>query len=507
MINICLLNPPYFPKFSRSQRSPGVTKSGTLYYPMWLAYATGVLEKQGYPVQLIDCPADNIVMDDLIKRILLFNPQMIIIDTCTPSILNDTQVCNTLKELMPNTIMVMVGTHVSALGEETLNTCTGVDIYCFDEYDYTVLDLARWIDNGKHLDELEKIPGIGFRKDGKPFKTQHRTLIADLDELPFVSEVYKKHLKIENYFNPNALPPMVTILSSRGCPYQCIWCIYPQTVNGQRVRNRSIPNVVAELEYIEKAFPEAKSVFFEDDTLTANKKRCKEMADLIQQKGIKLSWTANARADVDFETLVEMRRANCRMLCTGFESGNQTILNNMKKGITIEKAKQFMKDARKAGILVHGCFMAGNPGETKDTLYETLQYAMELNPDTAQFYPVMVYPGTEAYEWYRSRGYLNVDDYSQWLTEEGLHNTVIDLPGLPSRYLVEWCDMARKKFYLRPQYIASKLRQVFTHPEEIGRLARASRTFAKYLFRGTYHDKKYTRLLTDGNTPKEKTGE
>lgn len=489
MIKVWMLNPPYFRKFSRAQRSPAVTKSGTLYYPMWLAYATGVLEKEGFPTQLIDCPADDITLEDLLARGKNWKPQMIVMDTCTPSIVNDIKVCNTLKENFPDTLMVMVGTHVSGLGEETLDSCSGVDIFCHDEYDYTVLDLAKWVDGGKNPIDLEQIQGIGYRKDGKPHRTAPRPQILDLDALPFVSEVYKRHLKIENYFNPNALPPMVTIMTSRGCPFQCIWCVYPQTVNGQRARNRTVENVVEEMAYIEKTFPQAKSIFFEDDTLTANRKRCKQMADLIQQKGVKICWTANARADVDFETLKEIKRANCRMLCTGFESGNQEILNNMKKGIKLEKAKQFVQDAKKAGVMIHGCFMAGNPGETRETLQETLDYAMELNPDTAQFYPVMVYPGTEAYEWYKSRGYLNVEDYSNWLTEEGLHNTVIELPGLPSRELVEWCDMARKKFYLRPRYIWSKVEQVVMHPQEFGRLARASKTFIKYLFRGSFPSK------------------
>jgi radical SAM superfamily enzyme YgiQ (UPF0313 family) len=481
-----MLNPPYFPKFSRPQRSPGVTKSGTLYYPMFLAYATGVLEREGFPVDLIDCPAEEITLNGLLNRGKESYPQLIVMDTSTPSIQNDMDVCKALKQALPGVVTVMVGTHVSALGAETLQACPELDIYCHDEYDFTVLDIARWVEGGKNPADLEKIQGIGYRKDGQPVQTPVRPLFNNLDSLPFVSEVYKKHLHIEKYFNPNALPPMVTILSSRGCPYQCIWCIYPQTVNGRKVRNRSIENVVEEMAYIEKTFPQAKSIFFEDDTLTANKKRCKEMADLIMEKGIKISWSANARADVDYETLLEMKRAHCRMVCVGFESGNQEVLNNMKKGITLEKAKQFMKDARKAGILVHGCFMAGNPGETPQTLQETLNYALELKPDTAQFYPVMVYPGTEAYEWYRSRGYLNVKHYSDWLTAEGLHNTVISLPGLPARDLVEWCDNARRTFYLRPGYIFSKLKQAITHPREIGRLARASKTFVKYLFRGTF---------------------
>jgi len=476
-----MLNPPFLRKFSRPQRSPAVTKSGTLYYPIWLAYATGVLEKEGFNVQLIDAPADGYDVEYVLKRAEEFNPALVVIDTSTPSIYNDVEVGGKIKDIQPNAYVVLVGTHVSALPEESLQLSSKIDAIARHEYDYTIRDLAYAVASGASLCGVE---GLSYKDNGKIIHNSNRPYIQNLDEMPFASEVIKRHLKIENYFNPNALYPAVTIITGRGCPNRCIFCVFPQTLHGRGYRRRSAENVANEFEYIESNFPNAKAVFIEDDTLTANRKRCRRISNLLIDKGIKISWTANARADVDYETLKIMKESGCRTLCVGFESGDQEILDRMRKGLTLSKARQFMENARKAGILVHGCFMVGNPGETRKTMLKTLNFAKELNPDTAQFYPVMVYPGTEAYEWAKENGYLTTHDYSQWITPEGLHNCVISLPGLSKEELVRFCDDARRSFYLRFGYLVKKLWQA-THSEERRRIFKSAKVFIKHLMKGS----------------------
>jgi anaerobic magnesium-protoporphyrin IX monomethyl ester cyclase len=312
-----------------------------------------------------------------------------------------------------------------------------------------------------------------------------RPHIDNLDELPWVSRAYQKHLNIRDYFNPNALYPMVTLITSRGCPFRCTFCVYPQTLTGRRYRFRSIENVVDEMEFVVREFPDARSIFFEDDTLTANKKRCLELAEAILERGIKITWTANSRVDLDLETMRRIKAAGCRELCVGFESGDQDILASMKKGTKVDRMFRFMDDARKAGIFIHGCFMMGFPGETLDSINKTIDLAMKLCPDTVQFYPVMVYPGTEAYEEYQEKGWITVRDYDQWLTKDGLHNCVVRNETLSSAELVRLCDMARKRFYLRPRYIAYKSLQMLTRPSEIVRTVKAARTFYKHLLFGS----------------------
>jgi anaerobic magnesium-protoporphyrin IX monomethyl ester cyclase len=482
-MNVFVLNAPYFKKFSRGQRSPAVTKSGTIYFPIWLSYCVGVLEDAGFNVTFMDAPARGLEMDDAMQAMQNCQPSLVVMDSTTPSIKNDMDVLRKLKAKFLKAYYVFVGTHPSALTHEVMKECPELDAIARGEYDYTIRDLAFAISNKSPLD---KINGLTYRNNGNIVDNPDREIIDNLDELPFVSRTYKKHLKYTDYFNPNALYPQVTIITGRGCPQRCTFCVFPQTLHRRSYRARSPENVAEEFVYIEREFSDAKAVFIEDDTFTTNKKRCQEISRLLINKGVKISWTANSRAEVDYETLMMMKKAGCRSLCVGFESGDEEILGNIHKDITIDGMHKFMDNANKAGMLIHGCFMAGCPGETKNTMEKTLALAKSLNPDTVQFYPIMIYPGTEAYDWFKERGYVKVSDYSQWLTSDGLHNSIIDTPEYTGKELVQFCDRARKEFYLRPGYIFYKLKQLILHPEEIKRTFKSFRTFFKYLVRGSF---------------------
>jgi radical SAM superfamily enzyme YgiQ (UPF0313 family) len=482
-MRIFALNPPFLPKFSREQRSPAVTKSGTLYYPMWLAYATGVLEADGFDVKLVDAPAQGKTIQDVIAMVGRFQPEMVVLDTSTPSIYNDVRVASAIKKVLPDCVSVLVGPHVSALPEETLSIDSTVDVVARGEYDYTVRDLARTLRDGG---SFRNVLSITYQKNGKIFRNDDRPLIDDLDALPFVSKVYQRHLNFRDYFYAISQHPEVTIITGRGCPHRCTYCVYPQTFQGRRYRARSPESVVKEFQYIAQNFPGVKEVFIEDDTFTVDRKRCHTICRMLVASGNRLSWTANARADVDHETLQMMKKAGCRLLCVGVESGNQKVLNSIKKGISLKGIRRFFSDAKKAGVLIHGCFLVGNRGDNSETLEETLRFAKALNPDTAQFFPLMVYPGTEAFKWAKKENNVLTEDYSQWVTKEGLHNCVVKMSDLSNADLVEFCDRARREFYLRPSYVAWKLRQVLAHPSEFKRTVKSFKTFVKFLLRGTF---------------------
>jgi len=484
-MRILVLNPPYFPKFSRPQRSPAVTKSGTLYYPVWLAYATGHLERQGHEVRLVDAPAVGQTLADVMTLSREFSPEMLVVDTTTPSILNDISVVNEFRAQFPDCRIVLVGTHASGRPVETLEMCAGADIVASGEYEMTLEELAAHPDRS-----LAEVTGITWRKEEEIVTNIARAMNWNLDGLPFAAEVYSKHLRIKDYFNPNALYPMVTIITGRGCPYRCTFCVYPQTMHGHKYRCRSVENVADEFEWVQENLPRAKAIFIEDDTLTVDRERSVALANELIKRKIKLSWTANSRADVDYETLRAMKEAGLRQLCVGFESGDQQVLNNIKKGIKVSRFEKFMEDARRAEVQIHGCFMVGNPGETKETMAKTLDLALRINPTTAQFYPVMVYPGTEAYDEFEAKGMLEATDYGDWLTPDGLHNTVVRNPDISPRELVEFCDDARRQFYLRPKYLAMKLKQAARDWHEAVRLVKGFRTFCKYLFRGSFAARK-----------------
>ncbi len=488
-MNVLFVNPPFMSehgRFSREQRSPAITKSGTFYYPMWLCYAAGLLEARGFNVKVVDAPAKRMDAGEVVEIAKAFSPSLVVVDTSTPSIFNDVSVASMIKD-ETGAFTVLVGPHPSAMPDETLAIDVSIDAVARREYEYTILEVAEIIDRGAlSRASLSMVKGLSFRWEGEVFHNDERPLLEDLDSLPFVSKVYRKHLDYRDYFYAHSKHPIVTLMTGRGCPYRCVYCLYPQTFSGHKLRYRSVEKVVDEIEYCLQNFQDLKEIMFEDDTLTVNKKRAIEFAEEILRRGLKFHWSANARADVDLETMKLLKRAGARLFCVGVESGDQRVLDSMKKGITVERIRQFFKDAKTAGIKIHACFLVGNPGETKETLERTLQFAKELNPDTAQFFPIMVYPGTEAYDWAVQNGYLTTTDFRKWITEEGLHNCVLSRPSLSDRELVEFCDRARKEFYLRPGYILSKVIDGLTDPAEFKRLAKGARTFSKYLWKGTF---------------------
>ena len=481
-MRVFLLNAPFLPKYSRSQRSPAVTKSGTLYYPYWLAYATGVLERAGHQAKLVDAAAAGFDVADVMRVADELRPELIVLDTSTASFYNDVQIGEALKARYPGSQLVLVGTHVSATPEESLRHSREILAVTRKEYDYTLRDLVAAVEGGT---DLAKVEGISYRVDDQVVHNPDRPMITNLDELPFVSEVYKRHLEpwIENYFYAITRHPVMSIISGRGCPFKCTYCLYPQTMHGHSYRYRSVDNVVDEFEYIKYTFPQIAEIFVEDDTLTVNKKRCRELSEELIRRQVNLAFTCNSRADIDAYTLQLLRKAGCRLLSVRIESANQQILNNVQKRITIDKIRTFMKDAKSSGLMIHGCFMVGNPGETRETLQATLEFAKELNPDTAQFFPLMVYPGTKAYEWAKDNGYLSTTRYDEWLTPDGLHNSVVQRPNLTHEELVDFCDEARRQFYVRPAYLAYKLRQSATSWREAKRTAKSFKTFLPFLLR------------------------
>ncbi|MBL7169820.1 MAG: radical SAM protein [Candidatus Aenigmarchaeota archaeon] len=474
-MRIFLLNPPFIPKYSRQSRSPAKTKGATLYYPYFLSYSCGVLEQSGFKVKLLDSIAKNLSHEETLKIIKKFNPSLVVIDTSTPSIINDVDFASRIKDELKNVHINLVGTHPTYLPKETLKMSDKIDSVCIWEYDYIVRDLALALEKKKNL---ESVDGLCFRKGKKIIRNKPRPLIKNLDELPFISQVYKKHLDVKDYFYASVEYPQVTILTARGCLYNCTFCNSP--FKGS-YRPRTVKNVVEEFEFIQNELPEVREVMVEDETFPAVKSRTIKLCNEMIKRKNSLKWSCNARVDTDYETLKKMKEAGCRLLCVGFESPTQGVLDSIRKGTTKNTQIEFMENCNKLGLLVNGCFMLGLPGDTKETIKRTIEFAKLLNPDTAQFYPLMVYPGLAAYEWVNQKGYLATEDYSKWLTKEGWHNCVIDRPGLSGEELVKTCDQARLEFYLRPAYFFKRLKLLSRGKGEIKRIFKASNAFFRYI--------------------------
>lgn len=480
-MKILLLNPPFLDKYSKSSRSPAVTKSATIYFPLWLSYAAGVLDKEGYELKIVDAPAKCISKEETLKLIRSFNPDFVVIDTSTASINNDLSYTKTIKEALPKVKTCLVGTHVSACVSEILPRCSEyVDFIARHEYDYTLPEIVKVIEGKKALADVR---GISYCENGVLKETPDREYIQNLDELPFVSEVYKKYLDIKDYFYAHVSYPTVSIFSSRGCPSRCFYCMYSQVMFGKKYRKRSAKSLYDECIYITKEFPEVKEILIDDDNFAVNQKNVREFCQMMINNQVKLKWVVQCRVNLSYDTMVLMKKAGCRLVVVGYESGSQKVLDGMQKGITLKQSKNFNDAAKKAHMRVHGCFMVGNPGETKETMMQTLNFAKSLRMDTVQFFPLMLYPGTEAYKWAKDNNSIIAESYDEWLIPDGTHNCVLSTPEVSSRELVEFCDYARREFYLRPRYLLMKAGECLTNWDDLRRTLKAFATFRKYIFK------------------------
>lgn len=489
-MHIIFINPPFraeYGKFSRESRSPAITKSGALYYPLWLIYAAAWCKKCGHSVDFIDAPAKPLGEDETLAEVgkiaatserLLF-----VLDTSTPSIKSDAAFGARLKDLYAASFVLLVGTHPTATAEETLGYTDRIDAVAVGEYDHTVRELADALDAGK---PPAGVRGLCLRSGAGFVRTPPMPPIEDMDAIPFAAAFIKEYLNERDYFFAAATWPSIQIFTGRGCPCRCNFCVYPQTMHGHRYRARSPENVAAEFEYIAANFPDVKEVVIEDDTFTIDKARLTAICNLLIQKKInkRLRWLCNARVNtLDLDTMRLMKKAGCRLIIPGIESGSQQILDNIKKGTKIEQYLPYVRNAKKAGLLIHACYMVGNQGETKETMQETLRLALRLNTDTAQFFPLIPYPGTEAYEYNKRMGYMTVGGWEHYCAEDGTHNTVLNLPGLSVQEMVNFCNYARKKYYLRPSYILHRIRVGLTNPDDLRRSLKAFGRLKKYLFR------------------------
>ncbi len=485
-MRIAFVNPPFKPRFSRESRSAAVSKGGTLYYPHWLAIAAAYSRHRGHTIDLFDGCATPMSHEAAAERVEKFGADIAILDTSTPSVYNDLRLADRIKRRNPSVRVFLVGPHVSATADATFAYAAKHDLQLdgvlLGEYDGIITELAARIADGVDLTDT---PGLAsLRADGTVRQNPRPAPLHDLDGWPLVSALYKEFLDIPAYYYSHTKHPMVTIITGRGCPYRCTFCQLPQVMYGHDYRRRSIEDVVREFRHLHEQMPEIRGIMIEDDTFTADKPRTRELCRRLVEEGLnKIPWTCNARADVDLETLTWMKRAGARMMCVGFESGDQVTLNHMRKGTKLTIIEQFVKDARTSGVMVHGCFMFGNRHETPESMNQTLGFALSLPIDTAQFFPIMVSPGTADYEHFQQAGMLRSETFSDWNDDEGNHQSTIVRPELSNRDIEAFCDLARRKFYLRPGYVAYKAWQSLRDPEELRRNWLSLKPLARHLWR------------------------
>ena len=457
------LSPPSFNRFDGAgTRFPATRKVKGMFYPVWLCYASGLINGS----KVLDCPAEGIDVRDVVKIVNGYD--LVIVYTTTPTVTNDLMISKNIKAVNVDIKIAFTGPHASVFSEELVKS-PYVDFVARGEFDYTIAELSE----GK---ELRTIIGLSWKRLGKIIHNSNRPIIEDLDSFPFVSKIYKRDLQISTYRLPQVLHPYVSIYTGRGCPYNCTFCLWPQTFMGRHYRTRSPQNVADEIDYIRNELPQVKEILFEDDTFTINPHRVTQICDLI--KPMNITWSANARADVKYVTLKKMKNAGCRLLIVGFESGDQGILNNIKKGVTVEQMKQFAHDCHKLDIMVYGCFIIGLPGETKETIKKTLSLAKELDCDLLQCNVSMPLPGTELYDHCIQHGFLKSGPY---LNDQGLQECLVEYPNLSAKEIIDAVDNFHVKFYYRGHYILKLLKQIIRDRRELNRILVSGIEFQKYI--------------------------
>ncbi len=470
---VLLINEPYVKGFNRTQRWAARTRGRVLRAPDWLAYATAVLEKAGIRARLHDFPAENLGKEDLRRLVNREQPDFVVLDSTTPSIYSDIECARLCKE-ESNATVIMVGPHASAVPEDTLMLADGaVDAICIGEYDLTVLDV---VDN---FSSLSDVHGICRMENGSPKRTAPRALIEDLDSLPFPAW---HQLDLMKYFDGSKLYPYIDIFSGRGCPHRCIFCLWPQVMHGRKLRVRSPQSVVDEIEYDIAVCPRVLrgEFFFEDDTFTMVKSNAMAICEEILKRGLKITFSVNARADTaDEEMFRLLKRAGCRELLVGFESGDEHVLEQMNKKETPDDARRFMELGHRTGLDVHGCFVLGLPGETQETMDRTIRFALELGLHTVQFSAAVPFPGTDYFDYCNEHGLIKTDRWEAWL-ENGEQAAVVDYPGLTKTAVQEAVDRGLKQFYFRPSYMVKFLFQTRSR-SDLYRKLRGAKNFFSYL--------------------------
>ena len=455
------LNPPSFEGFDggASSRWPASREIESYWYPVWLCYPAGMLPDS----KVVDAPPHKISIGQTVGMAKDF--ELLVLFTSTPGFHVDTKIAGMMKDSNPKLKVAFVGPPVTTEPEKTLRGSTAIDFVVRREFDRQIVDYA----NGA---PLENLPGVSFRKNGSIVNNPEGPAIEDLDALPWVTRVYKRDLDITRYNVPFLLHPFVAMYTSRGCPALCTFCLWPQTHSGHRWRLRSSDDVANEVRFALEQFPNIKEVFFDDDTFNYRKERTIEVARKLQP--LNVTWSCTSRVTTDYDTLRAMKEAGCRLLIVGYESGDPQILKNIKKGATVEMAQRFTANCKKLGLLVHGDYIIWLPGETRESIRRTIDFAKRMDTDTIQVSIAHPYPGTEFYDYVKKNNLITIDS----MTDETGHQLPnVVYPGLDRGELVEWVERFYGEYFFRLRVIWRIVRKAIFNGDERRRLTKEAREY------------------------------
>ena len=469
MLKTLFLHPPSFDGFDggAGSRYQAKREIRSFWYPTWLAQPAALVPGS----RLLDAPADG--LDVSTVAAMARDYELIILHTSSPSFPTDARMAELLKDENPRVLIGMVGAKVAVDPQGSLQASRAIDFVAREEFDFTCQEIAE----GRPLDS---VAGLSYRApDGSIQHTPSRPMISDMDALPWVSPVYQRDLRIENYFIGYLQHPYVSFYTGRGCRSKCTFCLWPQTVGGHRYRVRSPQSVVDEVAWIKRNLPQVKEIFFDDDTFTDFRPRAEEIARGLGKLGV--TWSCNAKANVPYDTLKVMRDNGLRLLLVGYESGNDGILHNIRKGLRTDIARRFTADCRKLGITIHGTFILGLPGETPQTIAQTIRFAQEINPHTIQVSLAAPYPGTELYRQAVASGWLKENQGLNLVSSQGVQLAALSYPDLSEQQIYHAVETFYRQFYFRPGKILELTAEMLTSWELTKRRLREGVEFFRFL--------------------------
>jgi hopanoid biosynthesis associated radical SAM protein HpnJ len=468
MMKTLFLHPPSYEGFDggAGSRYQARREIRSFWYPTWLAQPAALVPGS----RLIDAPPSRLSLNQILP--LAREYDLLVLHTSTPSFASDVKVAEALRDMNPALKIGFVGARVAVQPEESLKASAAIDFVGRNEFDFTVKEVAE----GRKFTEID---GLSYRNDaGTLVHNRERAILEDMDKLPFVTEVYKRDLEIENYFIGYLRHPYLSFYTGRGCKSRCTFCLWPQTVGGHNYRTRSVGHVIDEIKYAKQAFPQVKEIFFDDDTLTDDLPRVEALARELGKLGI--TWACNAKGNVPRKTLEVLANNGCRLFVVGYETGNQQILHNIKKGMLVDVAKKFTKDCHELGIKIHGTFILGLPGETRETIEETIRFATEINPHTLQVSLAAPYPGTFLYKQALENGWLDAKN-ADLIDDHGIQIAPLHYDHLSHTEIFDSVEVFYKKFYLRAPKIASIVGEMVRSPQMMKRRLREGVEFFQFL--------------------------
>ncbi len=452
-IKTVLINPP----LSAHEQAGALEEVENVMPPLGIGYIASVLEQNNFDVKIIDCRVLNIMFEDLVKILKSMKPDVIGVTATVLEIQKSIKFAEVIKKELPDSLLVLGGPHLTSSPLKTLEQ-SAFDIGVIAEGEYTLLEIVQKLSESKTgkltSSELKDIKGIVYKDKSHIKLTPPRPYIKDLDSLPFPARhLYPPLSKYRPVPASYTKLPLGHIITSRGCPGQCIFC--DRKIFGNVFRARSPKNVADEIEQLIKVY-KAKEIKFFDDTFTVNKKRVMEILAELKKRNLKFPWSCLTRVNcVDFELLKAMKEAGCWQIAYGLESGDQRMLDIMKKGITVEQNRNAVVWAKKAGINVRAFFVLGMPGETLESINKTIDFAKSLPIDVATFYMLTLYPGNELYDMVKEKGAILHEDYSQYNPLIDVNQTKLAYvpEGLTESQIKNLVSKAYKEFYFRPGYI------------------------------------------------------